>query len=111
MADSEKVIKAIECRKNAHKRCGNPCEMTGLCAYASQVRSPDGEPYYPFYCDTERLCVDVLALLREQKPVIVRCKDCKYWKNKYMEYDVHPWLPCMEINTRGDWFCADAERR
>ena len=69
MTDREKVIEAVECMKNAHKRCGNPCEMTGLCAYASQVRSPDGEPYYPFYCDTERLCVDVLALLRKHEPV------------------------------------------
>ena len=68
MPDREKVINAIECRKNAHKRCGNPCEQTGACAYAAWIRDADGEPYYPCYCDVERLCNDALALLREQEP-------------------------------------------
>lgn len=27
MIDLEKVIKAVECRRNVHKRCGNPCEL------------------------------------------------------------------------------------
>lgn len=53
---------------------------------------------------------NALELLKDQCDII-RCKDCKYWKNKYMEYDVHPWLPCMVINTRGNWFCANGERR
>lgn len=67
MPDRKKVIKAVECRKNAHKRCGNPCERTGYCEYAALIRSPDGEPYYPYYCDTEKLCTDILALLRGQE--------------------------------------------
>lgn len=68
MPDREKVIKAIKCRRSAHKRCGNPCERTGGCAYAAWIRDLDGEPYYPCYCDVERLCDDALALLREQEP-------------------------------------------
>lgn len=71
MPDRETVIKAVECRKNAHKRCGNPCEWTGGCAYAAWIRDPDGEPYYPCYCDVERLCDDVIALLREQEPRVM----------------------------------------
>ncbi len=68
MADLEQIIKAVECRKNAHKRCENPCEWKGhYCAYAAWIRDPDGEPYYPCYCDTERLCEDVLALLKAQR--------------------------------------------
>jgi len=50
------------------------------------------------------------VLLKDQEKIVL-CKDCKYWKNKYMEYDVHPWLPCMVINTRGNWFCANGKRR
>lgn len=69
MTDREKVVKAIECRKTAHERCGNPCERTGACEYAAWIRDPDGTPYYPCYCDVKRLCEDVLALLREQEPV------------------------------------------
>ena len=110
MPDREKVIKAIICRRGAHTRCGNPCEWTGDCTYAAWIRDPSGEPYHPCYCDVERLCDDVLALLREQeKPgceraehdgigclgyagcsqddePIVACKTCrKYTGNRYEE--------------------------
>ena len=67
MSDREKVIKALECRKNADKRCGNPCEDTGLCHYATAVRGLDGEIYKPFICDRERICADAIALLKEQE--------------------------------------------
>ena len=74
MIDREKVIKALECRKNADKRCGNPCEETGLCHYATAVRGLDGEIYKPFICDRESICADAIALLKEQEaePVIQR---------------------------------------
>lgn len=75
MPDRETLIKAVECRKTAHKRCGNPCERTGACAYAAWIRDPDGTPYYPYYCDTERLCEDILALLREQEPRVMTAEE------------------------------------
>ena len=53
--------------------------------------------------------IHAIKFMKEHE-TIVRCKDCKYWKNKYKEYDVHPWLPCMEINTSGNWFCAYGEK-
>ena len=108
MTDRDKVLKAIECRKNAHKRCGNPCEETGACKYAACVRSPDGEPYYPFYCDTEKLCNDILLLLHggnlKDMVEVVRCRDCK-WNNRYTGCNKY-FLP-----HGGDWYCADGERR
>ena len=64
--DREKVIKALECRKNADKRCGNPCEDIGLCHYATAIRGLDGEIYRPFICDRERICADAITLLKEQ---------------------------------------------
>jgi hypothetical protein len=70
MTDFEEVIKALECRKNADKRCGNPCEDTGLCHYAKAVRGLDGEIYRPFICDRERICADALALLKKQQKLI-----------------------------------------
>lgn len=90
MIDRKKVIKAVECRRNVHKRCGNPCEQIGNCEYAAWVRDSDGEPYYPCYCDTEKLCDDILLLLKEQdncencaiaiedRQPVIRCKDCKH---------------------------------
>ena len=70
MMNIEKVIKALECRKNADKRCGNPCEDTGLCHYATAVRGLDGGIYRPFICDRERLCEDAIALLKKQQKLI-----------------------------------------
>ena len=69
MVDREKVIKAVECRRNVHKRCGNPCERIGNCEYAVWARDSDSEPYYPYCCDIERLCNDILLLLKKQKTV------------------------------------------
>lgn len=39
---------------------------------------------------------------------LVRCKDCKWRENTGASTK---WLPCMEIKTNGNWFCADGERR
>lgn len=45
------------------------------------------------------------------KQEIVRCKDCKYWQDE-SERDEHPsWLPCMDVQTRNDFFCADGEKK
>ena len=95
MLDREKVKKALECRKNADKRYGAPCEETGLCHYAIAVRGLDGEIYKPFICDRGRICEDALALLKEQeavKPrvssVEQRCGNC----NKVIEMD--GWIAC-----------------
>ena len=64
--DRAKLIKAIECRKEARKRCGNPCEETGACAYARCV-TDGNRTYLPYYCDVEQICEDALTLLKEQE--------------------------------------------
>lgn len=38
---------------------------------------------------------------------VVRCKECR-WRH---DDSSTMWLPCMEIKTSDDWFCADGERR
>lgn len=98
MTDREKVIKAVECRKNVHKRCGNPCEQIGNCEYAAWIRDSDGEPYYPCCCDTEKLCDDILFLLKEQETVepidlglsadfiTWGCPICKRWLDHDYKY-------------------------
>lgn len=82
MADLEKIIKALECRKNADKRCGNPCEDTGLCHYATAVRGLDGEIYRPFICDMGRIYADAIELLKEQGQTINELKE----KLRLLEY-------------------------
>ena len=67
--DRAKLIKAIECRKEARKRCGNPCEETGHCYYARCIIAPDGDRYLPYFCDVEQICEDALKLLKEQEVI------------------------------------------
>lgn len=39
---------------------------------------------------------------------LVRCKDCKWHDNAD---DSPKYLPCMEMRTNPNWFCAEGERR
>lgn len=42
---------------------------------------------------------------------LIRCKDCRYWKSE-KERDSQPsWLPCMAVETRKDFYCADGKQR
>ena len=93
--DREKVIKALECRKNADKRCENPCEETGICHYATAVRDINGEIYRPFICDRERICTDVIDLLKEKQE---ERKRMIYWLGKF----------CRHIDN-GDKWLSDKE--
>ena len=39
---------------------------------------------------------------------IVRCKDCKFYPNGE---GTTKWVPCREIITPKNWFCADGKRK
>ena len=41
---------------------------------------------------------------------LVRCKDCRYSSMEERNLSPH-WLPCKEMDTDYDWFCAYGERR
>ena len=96
MIERKKVIKALECRKNADKRCGNPCEDTGLCHYATAVRGLDGEIYRPFICDRERICADALSLLKEQPEIEPKQVDL-YGKDEWYG------LVCVCPDCKAEW--------
>ena len=40
---------------------------------------------------------------------VVRCKDCKFWKKTI--YDTPNWMPCMSVQTDGNWFCPYGKRK
>jgi len=70
--------------------------------------SCDTCPYYRCY-DSVQLSVelveDIRTLLKEQ-PEVVRCNDCKYWKDHTCYNRI---IPCPQLD--GDWFCADGVKR
>ena len=99
--DREKVVKGLEiCLK-----------IPGLC---------NGCPYakYDSYGKQNRDCVydlqnDAIELLKEHYIYthFLHCRDCKYWHDEKARDTRPSWLPCMSVETREDFFCADGERR
>lgn len=89
MTDRKKVILGLKCHmKNNCQYGGTEC------------------PYWDDDKCSEHLCRDALALLREQEPEIVRCKDCEHYEANTGR--------CAKGNTHGyadTWTCGDAERR
>ena len=109
MIDRKKVIKAVKCRSKAHKRCGNPCEETGLCHYAKAIVGLDGQIYKPYVCDVERLCDDVIELLEEQGNV--RCCECKHGRKEYSSGDDYSCNLGYGFTHPADWYCGDGIRK
>lgn len=93
MADREKVIKGLgDCSSREVWKCST-------CKWYDEN---SGE------CFT-KLAADALELLREQEPVIVRCKDCKHCEYPQSEKD---WCKKGHLHGKAEnWFCADGERR
>lgn len=65
--------------------------------------------------NVERAVEDALELLKESEPV-VRCKDCKWWKDYTCENDfvLRQIYDCgcyPDFHTDSEWFCAEGERR
>ena len=59
---------------------------------------------------------DVIAMLYNlpsAQPEIIRCKECEYWDVSWQnddEPDCH-YCPLADRMRRGDFYCADAERK
>ena len=92
--DREKVVKGLEC-------------CTGLGCH-------HGCEYLNNGC-TELLKKDALALLKEQEAV-VRCKDCKWYKNFECENDNISRMidDCgcgSSFKPNSDWFCAEGVKK
>ena len=63
-----------------------------------------------YYRDIET----AIAMLKEQEAV-VRCKDCKHRGNSgkcvLSAISEEKNFPLFMLDNRGDWFCADGERK
>ena len=118
--DREKVIKALECCIIDPNGLED-CKMNG-CPYIKEAEETEEDE--SLYCQT-CLFADALALLKEREtqkffvdesgkitplPVVVRCRDCKYWKSESDSCG-----KCEQWHLSGvysaDWFCADGEKK
>lgn len=113
MTNFEKVIKGLECCKT-DPSFESDCEDK-RCPYKTDLMQ----------C-INHLCADALELLKEQyncencaiaiegRQLVVRCKDCKWYKEGY-DIDGKWFSRCNGSvrtygHTKPDWFCADGER-
>lgn len=58
--------------------------------------------------EVEEAIESAIALLREQEPVIVRCKDCRHYSTECC-VDGCGWCYHRDFGTRDEWYCADGE--
>lgn len=113
MTDREKVMTWLEI-------CGKNNDCSSCCPWANGANSErEG-------CK-ESLMADALWLLKtdscencamavEDRQMIVRCKDCKWWKDYKCENDyvLRQIFDCgcyPDFHTDSNWFCAEGERR
>lgn len=84
--------------------------MSDLIDRQAAIDAMEGLPKY--FDTTDTLCLDyadVLAVLSEHlpsaQPEIIRCKDCKYWGEKWLcgKWDYYI--------SNEDFYCGCAERR
>ena len=80
---------------NEYLMCGIPCNGRGWGENDVSDHFTNGRPDW--------------CPLKEQ-PQIVRCKDCKYWK-QYESYQFGECEIYKGYNRSGNWFCADGERK
>ena len=100
MTDREKVILALElCRYDPdpgqEKKWYHSCLKCPYCTDRNGMEMNCAQMY-----------TDAIALLREQEPEIVRCKDCKHY-----DQDTQSCNNGLDGIFLPDWFCADGERR
>lgn len=84
--------------------CGILCEL--------------GDEICPYFAeeDCSRLLMEeATELLKDSEPV-VRCKDCRWWKdgkceNEYVLEQIYDCGCYPDFHTNFDWFCAEGERR
>ncbi len=56
----------------------------------------------------------ILESLPSAEPEIIRCKDCKYWREHKYAKETKRYIPFCgfnAINTKADDYCSYAERR
>ena len=58
--------------------------------------------------------VDAIKALPSAQPEIIRCRDCKYWREHKYAKETKRYIPFCGFNaiyTKADDFCSRAERR
>ena len=58
--------------------------------------------------------IDIVSELPSAQPDIIRCRDCKYWREHKYSKETKRYIPFCGFNaiyTKADDFCSSVERR
>ena len=99
-----------------------PCDDTisRQDALRAFMYATNGERLPDYDCDNYPVTYDLrcikktLRALPSAQPEIIRCKDCKYWREHKYAKETKRYIPFCGFNaiyTKSDDFCSRAERR
>lgn len=103
MNNREKVIKAFETEiMNFSPACTSDELLKEIMETALELLKQDG-------CEN-------CAMAVEDRQMVVRCKDCRWWEdgkceNDYVHRQIYDDGCYPDFHTDSEWFCAEGERR
>ena len=103
MTNREKVIKAFETEiMNFTPACTSDELLKEIMETALELLKQDG-------CGNSAMAV-------EDRQMVVRCKDCRWWKdwkceNDFVLQQIYDCGCYPDFHTDSEWFCAEGERR
>ena len=103
MTNREKVIKAFETEiMNFAPACTSDERLKETMKMALELLKQDG-------CEN-------CAMAVEDRQMVVRCKDCRWWEdgrceNDYVHQQIYDDGCYPDFHTDSEWFCAEGERR
>ncbi len=122
MTDYSKLVKALRCCAGVHTTkcpdygdswCGGNCLDNHLVTAAAAIEELQAE--LAGSKDAIRILKHNLEMKKPKRGEIVRCRECKWYKEGY-DIDGKWFSRCNgSVRTYGhttpDWFCADGERK
>lgn len=103
MNNREKVVKAFETEiMNFTPACTSDELLKEVMETALELLKQDG-------CEN-------CAMAVEDRQMVVRCKDCRWWEdgrceNDYVHQQIYDDGCYPDFHTDSEWFCAEGERR
>ena len=70
--------------------------------------------YNEGFVDGLEFCISHLSTMPSAQPEIIRCRDCKYWREHKYAKETKRYIPFCGFNaiyTKADDFCSRAERK
>ncbi len=115
MPDREKVIKGLECLTNDDPYMATIACDEKKCPYAG-IQDCNLAIWHDALELLKQDGCENCAMAVEDRQMVVRCKDCRWWEdgrceNDYVHQQIYDDGCYPDFHTDSEWFCAEGERR